>query len=60
VCGPELVNPVLLIIAIFLILAWKIAGYIGLDRWLLPALGTPWPVGPAFHFFRGQEPDNSA
>jgi thiosulfate dehydrogenase [quinone] large subunit len=28
--------------AIFLILAWKTAGYYGLDRWLLPRLGTPW------------------
>ena len=35
-------NPVLLILAIALILAWKTAGYIGLDRFLLPALGTPW------------------
>ncbi len=25
-----------------LVLAWKVAGYWGLDRWLLPALGTPW------------------
>ena len=35
-------NPVLLILAIVLILAWKTAGYIGLDRFLLPILGTPW------------------
>jgi len=35
-------NPVLLILAIVLILAWKTAGYIGLDRYLLPILGTPW------------------
>ena len=28
--------------AIALILAWKNAGYIGLDRYLLPVLGTPW------------------
>ncbi len=27
---------------ILLILAWKNAGYIGLDRFFLPALGTPW------------------
>jgi thiosulfate dehydrogenase [quinone] large subunit len=27
---------------IWLILAWKTAGWIGLDRWLLPALGLPW------------------
>jgi len=35
-------NPVLLVLAIVLILAWKTAGYIGLDRYLLPILGTPW------------------
>jgi thiosulfate dehydrogenase [quinone] large subunit len=27
---------------VFLILAWKTAGYWGLDRFLLPLLGTPW------------------
>src|SRR5439155_1301618 len=35
-------NPVLLILAVVLILAWKTAGYLGLDRFLLPLLGTPW------------------
>jgi hypothetical protein len=24
------------------ILAWRVAGYYGVDRWLLPLLGTPW------------------
>ena len=32
----------LLEIAVGLILSWKVAGYIGVDRWLLPRLGTPW------------------
>jgi thiosulfate dehydrogenase [quinone] large subunit len=32
----------MLILAIALILAWKTAGHIGLDRFLLPLLGTPW------------------
>ncbi len=40
-------NPMLLAISIFLILAWKTAGYYGLDRYLLPMLGTPWQVGYA-------------
>lgn len=40
--GSASTNPVLIIIAIGLILAWKVAGYIGLDRFLLPLLGTPW------------------
>jgi thiosulfate dehydrogenase (quinone) large subunit len=32
----------------FLILAWRIAGYYGVDRWLLPLLGTPW-TGSLIH-----------
>ena len=35
-------NPVLFTAAIGLMLAWRVAGYYGLDRWLLPMLGTPW------------------
>lgn len=38
-------NPLLFITAILLVLAWKVAGYYGLDRILLPMLGTPWKVG---------------
>jgi len=40
--GSASTNPVLFGLAVFLVLAWKVAGYWGLDRWLLPALGTPW------------------
>lgn len=35
-------NPMLFVLAIGLILAWKIAGYIGADFFLLRFLGTPW------------------
>ncbi|MFS0864943.1 DoxX family protein [Fredinandcohnia sp. 179-A 10B2 NHS] len=35
-------NPLLLILATWLVLAWKVAGWYGLDRWALPFLGTPW------------------
>lgn len=35
-------NALLGLAAILLVLAWKIAGWYGLDRWLLPWLGTPW------------------
>jgi thiosulfate dehydrogenase [quinone] large subunit len=38
-------NALLFAIATWLVLAWKTAGWIGLDRWLLPALGTPWRRG---------------
>jgi thiosulfate dehydrogenase [quinone] large subunit len=40
--GTTSTNPVLAILGVLLILAWKNAGYIGLDRYLLPLLGTPW------------------
>jgi thiosulfate dehydrogenase (quinone) large subunit len=43
--GTASTNPVLFTLAILLILAWKVAGWWGLDRWLLPALGTPWRPG---------------
>jgi len=35
-------NPVLFTLAILLVLAWRIAGYWGLDRWLLVHVGMPW------------------
>ncbi|HEY8491501.1 MAG TPA: DoxX family membrane protein, partial [Dehalococcoidia bacterium] len=45
-------NPVLFLLALGIILAWKVAGYIGLDRWLLPAVGTPWRPGAIWPFGR--------
>jgi thiosulfate dehydrogenase (quinone) large subunit len=49
--GTASTNPVLLLLGFLLVLAWKTAGYIGLDRFLLPLLGTPWrapkPATPA-------------
>ena len=41
-------NPILLLLQLFLIMAWKVAGWIGLDRYLLPLLGTPWRAGRLF------------
>lgn len=41
-------NPVLFTFAIGLVLAWRVAGYYGLDRFLLPMLGTPWHGGALF------------
>lgn len=35
-------NPLLFILATWIVLAWKVAGWYGLDRWALPLLGTPW------------------
>jgi thiosulfate dehydrogenase [quinone] large subunit len=44
--GTTSTNPVLFGLGVFLVLAWKVAGFWGLDRWLLPLLGTPWQPGP--------------
>jgi len=43
--GTASTNPVLFLLGILLVLGWKISGRIGIDRWLLPALGTPWQAG---------------
>ena len=40
--GSTSVNPVLFALAVGLILGWRVAGYYGADRWLLPRLGVPW------------------
>jgi thiosulfate dehydrogenase (quinone) large subunit len=44
--GSASTNPVLFILAILILFGWKVSGWIGVDRWLLPALGTPWQPGP--------------
>jgi thiosulfate dehydrogenase [quinone] large subunit len=44
--GTVSTNPILFALATWLVLAWKTAGWWGLDRWVLPALGTPWAPGP--------------
>lgn len=38
-------NPILFVLSIGLILAWKIAGYWGLDQYVLPKFGVPWRSG---------------
>jgi thiosulfate dehydrogenase [quinone] large subunit len=40
--GTVSINPILFTCSIGLILAWKVAGYLGVDGYLLPLLGTPW------------------
>lgn len=40
--GSASTNPVLFALGVGLILGWKVAGYYGVDRWLLPRLGVPW------------------
>jgi thiosulfate dehydrogenase [quinone] large subunit len=43
--GSASINPVLFVLAIVLLIGWKVAGYIGVDYYLLPAIGTPWEAG---------------
>jgi thiosulfate dehydrogenase [quinone] large subunit len=40
--GAASTNGMLFFVSVLIILAWKVAGYIGLDYFLLPSLGTPW------------------
>jgi thiosulfate dehydrogenase [quinone] large subunit len=40
--GTVSTNPLLFVFATWLVLAWRIAGWYGFDRYLLPRLGTPW------------------
>jgi thiosulfate dehydrogenase (quinone) large subunit len=40
--GSISINPEMCILALLLVLAWRVAGFYGLDRYLLPFLGTPW------------------
>ena len=40
--GSASTNPILFFLAVGLMLSWKIAGFYGADRVLLPLLNTPW------------------
>jgi len=40
---------------VWLTLTWKTAGWIGIDRWLLPALGMPWRSGELFEAWPQRE-----
>ena len=53
--GSVSTNPILYTLAILLLLAWKTAGWWGLDRWVLPALGTPWHPGSVFRSDAGAQ-----
>jgi thiosulfate dehydrogenase [quinone] large subunit len=46
--GTVSINPLLSVLSIGLVLAWRVAGYWGVDKYLLPLLGTPWKPGNLF------------
>ncbi len=47
--GSGSTNPILFTCAVGLILGWRVAGYYGIDRWLLPRLGVPWRAPVEVH-----------
>ncbi len=47
--GSASTNPILFTCEIGLILGWRVAGYYGLDRYLLPMIGVPWRSKVAVH-----------
>jgi thiosulfate dehydrogenase [quinone] large subunit len=46
--GTVSINPVLGILGLFLCLSWRVCGWLGIDAYLLPALGLPWKPGTLF------------
>ena len=39
--GTVSANPIMFVLATWVVLAWRVAGYWGVDHWLLPRLGAP-------------------
>jgi thiosulfate dehydrogenase [quinone] large subunit len=48
--GTVSVNPIIGMFGLFLCVSWRVCGWIGLDRVLLPALGLPWKPGAWFQY----------
>ncbi|HEX7736510.1 MAG TPA: hypothetical protein VF458_16795 [Ktedonobacteraceae bacterium] len=46
--GTVSINPVLGMFGLFLVFSWRVCGWIGGDRLLLPSLGLPWQRGSWF------------
>ncbi len=44
--GSASTNPILFALTVGLMLGWRVAGYYGVDRYLLPVLGVPWSRRP--------------
>jgi thiosulfate dehydrogenase (quinone) large subunit len=46
--GTVSINPLLFILATWLVLGWRVAGYLGLDYFVLPMVGVPGHAGKLF------------
>jgi thiosulfate dehydrogenase (quinone) large subunit len=46
-------NPLMALVGIVIVLAWRVAGWWGLDRWILHAVGVPGAPGKLFRGRRG-------
>jgi thiosulfate dehydrogenase (quinone) large subunit len=49
-------NGVFILLGILLLAAWRVAGYLGADYFVLPATGTPWQPGWLFQWRQRPEP----
>jgi thiosulfate dehydrogenase [quinone] large subunit len=52
--GTASTNGFLFVLAIILMVAWKVAGWYGLDRWLLPMIGVPWYRAEEYRVVRAE------
>src|SRR5215203_6305197 len=52
-------NPLMFILATWLVLAWRVAGHWGLDRWVLPRLGVPGSPGTMYRARRARDEGSS-
>ena len=57
--GSASTNPMLFVIAVGLILAWKVGGYLGADYFLLRFIGTPWHAQKATEASAAAEPERA-
>ena len=46
--GAVSTNPILLIFGLFILLAWRVSGFLGLDYFILPFFGVPWENGKLY------------
>lgn len=58
--GTVSINPILGVFGLFLVFSWRVCGWIGGDRVLLPSLGLPWQRGSWFRVPAGTATPPSA